>query len=54
MKIVERNDKENGLATGAVFNIKNEIESKKFCVDPQLTSYDVLYSIIAQAFSLNE
>lgn len=27
--------------------------SKKFCVDPQITSYNVLYSLIGQAFGLN-
>jgi hypothetical protein len=29
-------------------------DAKKFCVDPQHTSLDVLISLISQAFSLNE
>jgi hypothetical protein len=31
-------------------NGSNEI--KKLCVDPQITSFDILKSLIAQAFSL--
>ncbi len=28
--------------------------SKKFCVDPEITSYEILLNLIAQAFGLKE
>ncbi len=28
--------------------------SKKFCVDPEITSYEVLLNLIAQAFGIKE
>lgn len=28
------------------------VETKKFCVDPQITSFDILYNLIAQAFNI--
>jgi hypothetical protein len=30
------------------------VDIKKFCVDPQVTSFDVLAKLVAQAFGLKE
>jgi hypothetical protein len=65
VKIVEKSNvdidnKENKCQNQTQLNNKQQLqqqrrqlgESKKFCVDPQITSYDILTSLIAQAFAI--